>query len=156
MPDFTVYYFVKWLHLVALAMGGGSAMVVLVLTGFEASREDLRGMTSLLWKRTTAWAFRLAVVAGICLLILRMRDGDHPFDAVYLHWKMVLVVLLLACSEMSGKSLLKSRYGLPMLALLFFLATTFVSVNHDAFGTRRRAEPSGGGQFTGAVQQGSN
>ena len=157
MPDFSVYDFIKWLHLVALAMGGGAAMVVLILVGFEDSRDDLHGMTSLLWKRTAAWGFRLAVLAGICLLALRLHDGDHPFDALYLHWKLVLVVLLLMCSELSGKSLARSRHGLPMLAFLFFLLVTFVSVNHDAFGMRKRpAEPSGGGQYTGAVEQGSD
>ena len=65
MPDFEAYSIVKWLHVIAVALGGGSAMIILVLVGFEESREDLKGLTSILWKRTTAWAFRLAVVFGI-------------------------------------------------------------------------------------------
>ena len=154
MPDFTPYYFIKWLHLIALAMGGGAAMVVLILVGFEDTREDLHGMTSLLWKRTAAWAFRLAVVLGIVLLVLRMRAGDQPFQAVYLHWKLALVFLLLMCSEMSGKALARSQRGLPMLALLFFLMATFVSVNKDAFGAAKR--PAGAAVITGAVEKGSD
>jgi hypothetical protein len=39
---------------------------------------------------------------------------------------------------------------------MFFLLATFVSVNHDAFGIRKRVEPSGGGQFTGTLQQGAD
>jgi len=109
-------------------------------------------MTSILWKRTAAWAFRLAVVFGITLLVMRMRDGDHPFEAIYLHYKLALVFLLLMCSEMSGKSLAKSRRGLPLLAFLFFLMATFVSVNKDAFGAVKR--PAGASVITGTVEKG--
>ena len=35
MPHFESYSLIKWLHLVSIAMGGGSAMVVLVLAGLE-------------------------------------------------------------------------------------------------------------------------
>ena len=156
MLNFNTYDIIKWLHLIALAMGGGSAMIILILVGFEDSREELRGMTSILWKRTAAWGFRLAVVLGIVLLALRMRDGDHPFAATYLHWKLALVFLLLMCSEMSGKSLAKARRGAAMLALLFFLMATFVAVNKDAFPQVKRPGPAGGGSFTGAVQQGTD
>ena len=76
MPHFNAYDFIKWLHLIALAMGGGAAMVTLVLTGFEDSRDDLKGMTSLLWKRTAAWGFRLAVVLGLALLFMRIHASS--------------------------------------------------------------------------------
>ena len=152
MPNFTPYDLLKWLHLICIALGGGSAMIILILVGFEDSRDDLHGMTSILWKRTAAWAFRLAVVLGITLLVMRMRDGDHPFEATYLHYKLALVFLLLMCSEMSGKSLAKSRRGLPLLAFLFFLVATFVSVNKDAFGAVKRA--AGASVITGTVEKG--
>ena len=152
MPDFEVYSFVKWLHLTALALGGGSAMIILILVGFEDGRDDLKGMTSILWKRTTAWAFRLAVVFGLTLLVLRIRSGDHPFDARYLHLKLVLVLLLLASSEMSGRHLARARRGAAILAFLLFLMITFVSVNKDAFGWVKH--PAAGGVITGAVEKG--
>ena len=133
MPQFEVYSFVKWLHVLTVALGGGSAMIILILVGFEDGREDLKGMTSILWKRTAAWAFRLAVVFGIVLL--------------------TLVVLLLLSSELSGKSLARARRGAAMLAFLLFLVVTFVSVNKDAFGWVKH--PSAGGPFTGAVEKGA-
>lgn len=152
MPQFEIYSLVKWLHVLALALGGGSAMIVLILVGFEDAREDLKGMTSILWKRTTAWAFRLAVVFGIVLLALRIHAGDHPFDAKYLHLKLMLVVLLLLSSELSGKALARARRGAAILAFLLFLVVTFVSVNKDAFGWVKHR--STGGSFTGAVEKG--
>jgi len=152
MPEFNVYDFVKWLHLIALAMGGGAAMVILILCGFEDGREDLKGMTSILWKRTVAWALRLAVILGLVLLVMKLRAGDHPFEAKYLHWKLVLVFLMLMCSEMSGKALAKSRRGVVLLAFLCFLLASFVAVNKDAFGTLKHRP--GSGEFSGAVEQG--
>ena len=110
-------------------------------------------MTSILWKRTAAWGFRLAVVFGIVLLALRLHAGDHPFDAKYLHLKLALVVLLLLASELSGKALARARRGAAMLAFLMFLLVTFVSVNKDAFGWVKH--PSAGGPFTGAVEKGA-
>jgi uncharacterized membrane protein len=152
MPQFEVYSFVKWLHLVSLALAGGSAMIILILVGFEDGREDLKGMTSILWKRTTAWAFRFALVFGVVLLVLRIHAGDHPFEARYLHLKLTLVVLLLMFSELSAKSLARARRGSAILAFLFFLLVTFVSVNRDAFGWVKH--PAGNGSFTGAVEKG--
>ena len=155
MADFTAFGFVKWLHLLSLAMGGGAMMVILILVGLEESRADLHGMTSLLWKRTAAWALRVAVLAGIVLLSMRLRAGEHPFDANYLHWKLALVLLLLLCSELSARSLAQSKRGLPLLAFMFFLLVTFVSVNHEAFGMRHRHLTTGSA-LSGAVEQGSD
>jgi uncharacterized membrane protein len=155
MPQFDVYSMIKWLHLTAFALGGGSAMVILILVGLEDTREDLKGMTSVLWRRTTAWAFRVAVLLGITLLVMRILAGEQPFAAKYLHWKLGLVVLLLVCSELSGKALGKARRGAALLAFLLFLMATFVSVNHDAFGTVvHRAGNGAAGTYTGTVEQG--
>jgi hypothetical protein len=151
MPHIETYDFVKWMHILAMAMGGGSAMVVLILVGLEDSREDLKGLTALLWRRTAAWAFRIALVLGIVLLTLRIQAGDQPFEAIYLHWKMPLVILLLACSEMAPKSLAAGKRGAALLAFMFFLFATFVSVNQAAFGTLRHTSSA---PLTGSVSQG--
>jgi uncharacterized membrane protein len=133
-----LYDIIKWLHLVALAMGGGAAMVVLILVGFEADREDLKGLTAVLWKRTVSWAFRIAVLLGLILLAIKIQRGDQPFDHLYLHWKLALVVVMLAFSEMSPRALGNNRRGAPLLAFLLFLLVTFVAVNGNAFGVKTR------------------
>lgn len=138
MPHFQLYDLIKWLHLITLSMGGGAAMIILILTGFEAEREDLKGMTAVLWKRTASWAFRIAVLLGLVLLAMKFQAGEHPFAASYLHWKLTLVFVLLMVSEMSPRALGAARKGAPLLAMLFFLLATFVTVNKDAFGTRTR------------------
>jgi uncharacterized membrane protein len=155
MPHFETYYLVKWLHLVMFTMGGGTALIILILTGFEEQREDLRGLSSVLWRRTTAWAFRLAVLLGLALLVLRFTSGEHPFEARYLHWKLVLVALLLLCSELSPKALGRNRRGSALLTLVLFLMVAFVSVNHDAFGTLPHHPAGAAGHYSGAAEQGS-
>lgn len=143
MPHFILYDLIKWLHVLAMALGMGAAMVALVLVGFEDSREDLKGLTGQLWKRTTSWALRIAVVLGLILLGLKFQAGQHPFDNAYLHWKLTLVFFLLMFSEMSPKALLAAKRGAPMLAFVLFLLVSFVSVNKAAFGTKvRKSEPS--------------
>lgn len=155
MPHLDTYSFVKWLHVLAVALGGGSAMVILLLTGFEDSREDLRGLTAVLWKRTAAWAFRLAFLLGAILLGIRFANGDQPFEARYLHWKMVMVVLLLVASELSPRALGRARRGGALLAFMMFLMATFVSVNHDAFGTLHKPGQGAAGHYSGAVTTGA-
>ena len=143
MPHFDTFSLLRWLHLTSLALAGGSAMVILVLVGFEESREDLHGLTSLLWKRTASWAFRIAVLLGLALLAMQIQRGDHPFEATYLHYKLALVLVLLMLSEMSPKALGANRRGAPLLAFLFFLLVTFVAVNKGAFPVKGRpAQPS--------------
>ena len=136
MRHFELFDIIKWLHLVTLGLGGGAAMVILILTGFEAEREELRGLTSVLWKRTASWAFRFAVLLGLALLAMKFQRGEHPFDAHYLHLKLILVFGLLMVSEMAPRALGAARRGAPLLAFLFFLLVTFLSVNASAFGYR--------------------
>jgi uncharacterized membrane protein len=155
MPHLDIYTFIKWLHVLAVALGGGSAMMILLLSGFEDSREDLRGLTAVLWRKTAAWAFRLAFLLGATLLGLRFWYGDQPFEARYLHWKLVMVVLLLVASELSPKALGRARRGGAMLAFLMFLMATFVSVNHDAFGTLHKPGQGASGHYSGSVVTGN-
>jgi uncharacterized membrane protein len=152
MPQFELFSVIRSLHLIAIALAGGSAMVVLVLVGFEESREDLTGLTSILWKRTASWAFRVAVLLGLVLLGLRLASHSEPFRELYLHWKLPLVFLLLAFSEMTPKALAKRKRGAPLLAFLLFLLVVFISANHAAFGYRMAKGALG--DYTGTVQAG--
>jgi len=152
MPQFDLFTMIKSLHVLCLALGGGAAMVTLVLVGFEESRDDLQGLTSILWKRTAVWGFRLAVLVGLVLLGLKVKAGDQPFHEVYLHWKLPLVFFLLMFSEMAPKALAARKRGAPLLAFLLFLMVVFVSVNHFAFGTTKAK--SALGPYTGSMEPG--
>lgn len=152
MPHFDTFTLLKSLHILCLTLGGGAAMVILVLVGFEESREDLHGLTSILWKRTAAWGFRLAVVVGLILLGMKFKAGDQPFHAVYLHWKLPLVFFLLMFSEMSPKALGARKRGAPLLAFLLFLAVVFISVNGAAFGETKAHNALG--PYTGSMEAG--
>ena len=135
MPHFDTFTMLRTLHILCLARSGGAAMVILVLVGFEESREDLHGLTSLLWKRTASWGFRLAVLLGLALLAMKFQNGGRPFQEIYLHWKLPLVFLLLMFSEMTPRALATRKRGAPLLAFLLFLLVVFVSANHGAFGS---------------------
>jgi hypothetical protein len=135
-----------------MALAGGSAMVILILMGFEATRDDLKGLTALLWRRTAAWGFRFAFLLGLVLLAMKFRYGAEPFQENYLHWKLALAFLVLAFSEMSPKALAKQKFGAPLLAFVLFLLTTFVSVNHGAFGVRAPKEHLG--PYSGTMEPG--
>ncbi len=139
MPHFELFDLIKWLHFVSLAVAGGAAVSALLISGLEEDQEAMRGLAPTLWKMVTAWGFRLALITGGILLALRFSAGGHPFDNRYLHWKLPLVVFLLAMSELSPKALARSKRGAPLLALLLFLLATFVTVNGGAFG--RKASP---------------
>ena len=153
MPHFDkLYPLVRWLHLTFLALGGGSAMVILILVGFEDSREDLHGLTSVLWKRTAAWLFRIAVLLGLALLAMKSANGEHPFQMIYLHWKLPLVFLLLMCSEMAPRALAGRKRGAPLLAFVLFLLVVFVSANGAAFGSS--AGKTHLGPYTGSMEPG--
>ncbi|BDU73989.1 hypothetical protein [Mesoterricola silvestris] len=152
MPHFDTFNLLRSLHVIAFALAGGSAAVILLLVGFEESREDLQGLTSVLWKRTAAWGFRIALLLGLALLGMKFKAGAEPFQALYLHWKLVLVLLVMMFSEMSPKALATRKRGAPLLAFVLFLLTVFVSVNHDAFGFK--APKTNLGSYSGTLEKG--
>lgn len=152
MPHFDTFTMIKTLHILCFTLAGGAAMVILILVGFEESREDLRGLTSILWKRTASWGFRIAVLLGLVLLGMKIKAGDQPFQAIYLHWKLPLVLLLLVFSEMTPKALAARKRGAPLLAFLLFLTVVFVSVNGAAFGTTRSHDALG--PYSGTMEPG--
>lgn len=133
---------VRWLHFVALAVGGGAAVVALLLSGFEEGREDLQGLAATVWAKVVAWSFRLALIAGIALLMLMMQGGQNPLkDGHYLHIKLLLVLVLVGLSEMTPKALGAGKRGSALLVLVFFLASSFIVYNKGLFGGRLKSGP---------------
>ena len=133
---------VRWLHFVALTVGGGAAVVALLLSGFEEGREDLRGLAATVWAKVVAWAFRLALVAGIALLVMMMQGGQNPLkNGSYFHIKLLLVFVLVGLSEMTPKALAAGRRSSALLALVLFLASSFTVYNKGLFGSRPKSGP---------------
>ena len=125
---------VRWLHFVTLAVGGGAAVVALLLSGFEEGREDLQGLAATVWSKVVAWSFRLALIAGIALLVMMIQGGQNPFKAgAYFHIKLTLVFLLVGLSEMTPKALAAGKRGSALLVLVLFLAVSFVVFNKGLF-----------------------
>jgi hypothetical protein len=132
----------KWFHFLLLAMAGGGAIVALLLSGFESERPDLQGLAATVWKRTATWGFRIAVLVGILMLSLVWQRDGNPFKQFnYLHIKLLLVFFLLATAEMAPRMLAKGKRGAAMIALLLFMATTFVVYNKDLFAPKTAAAP---------------
>ena len=133
---------VRWLHFVALTVGGGAAVVALLLSGFEEGREDLQGLAATVWAKVVAWAFRLALIAGIGLLLMKLQGGQNPLkDGHYFHIKLLLVFVLVGLSEMTPKALAAGKRGSALIALVLFLATSFTVYNKGLFGSRLQAGP---------------
>ena len=141
MPAFNALSILKWLHFILLAMAGGGAIVALLLSGYEEESPDQRGLAATVWKRTVTWGFRLAILVGIGALLIKIRDGGHPFDFYFLHVKLTLVVILLACAEMAPNALAVGKRGAAMLALLLFMLASFVVYNQNVFGYKVRPLP---------------
>lgn len=133
---------VRWLHFVALAVGGGAAVVALLLSGFEETREDLRGLAATVWAKVVVWAFRLALVFGLTLLVMMMQGGQNPLkNGQYFHIKLLLVLVLLGFAEMAPKALADAKRGTALLVLVLFLASSFIVYNKGLFGGRLKAGP---------------
>ena len=141
MPAFDSISLIKWLHFILLTTAGGGAIVALLLSGFEDEHEDLRGLAATIWKRTATWGFRLAVLAGISALLIHMKNGNNLLLERFMHIKLTLVLILLACSEMAPKGLAAGKRGAAMAALLLFLLASFIMYNQGIFGRKPRPMP---------------
>ncbi len=133
---------VRWLHFMALTLGGGAAIVALLLSGFEEGKEEIQGLAATIWAKVVAWAFRLALIAGIGLLVLMIQGGQNPFKAgIYFHIKLTLVFILVALSEMTPKALAQAKRGSALLVVVLFLAASFTVFNKGLF---RKDAPKAG------------
>jgi hypothetical protein len=133
---------VRWLHFVALATGGGAVVVTLLLSGFEEGKEDLKGLAATVWAKVVAWSFRLALIAGIALLVMMIQGGQNPLkNGHYFHIKLLLVLVLVGLSEMTPKALAVGKRGSALLVLVLFFATSFIVYNKGLFGGRLKSGP---------------
>lgn len=128
----------RWLHFVLLSGAAGGAVVALLLSGFEEGKEDLQGLAATVWAKVVSWSFRLALLAGIGLLVVMIQGGQNPFKAgIYFHIKLTLVFVLLGLSEMTPKALAVGKRGSALLVTVLFLAASFIVFNKGLF----RKEP---------------
>jgi uncharacterized membrane protein len=153
MPHFSTFFLVKWLHFLVIAIGGGAMVVSLLLSGFEEDHEDLRGLAATVWKKLVTWPFRLALLLGILLLAIQYQAGDpNPLAPHWLHLKLVLVLALVALSEMTPKALAAGKRGAALLALALFLLATFVTINASAFPQKSRPAQAPAAQEPATLQ----
>lgn len=126
------YEMTRWIHFLCIALAGGGMVICLMVSGFEDTREDLRGLAAALWARTVSWAFRLGLLSGIVLVVWSHFRGGSPFSDTWLWVKLVLVVALFGLSESTPKALAAGKRGAAMLAMLVFLLTTFLASTYLA------------------------
>jgi len=137
-PKLETVNLVRWFHFLAMSFGSGAAVVALLLSGFEEGREDLQGLAATIWAKVVSWSFRLALIAGIALLVMLMQNGQNPFKAgIYFHIKLTLVIILIGLSEMTPKALAAGRRGSALLVVVLFMAIGFTVFNKGMF--RREA-----------------
>lgn len=127
MPN--AYEMVRWLHFLCAALIGGGMAACLLVSGFEDTREDLRGLAAALWARIVAWPMRLGALVGIGLVGWMHRGMPDRWLLV----KMVLALALVGVSEATPKALATGKRGGAMLALLLFLLATFTVGNRSVF-----------------------
>lgn len=142
MPHFSATDILKWIHLLSLVLGGGGAMVCLLLLGLEESDPAYKGLSAALWRKVVAWGFRFAFITGLVILGMKIKNLEQPFAAYYLHIKLVLVVALLGVSESATKSLAKGKRGAALLAIALFLLITFVVSTKETYGRRKVVAPA--------------
>lgn len=133
----------RWLHFLSLGAGFGAALVALLLSGFEEGREDLQGLAATVWSKVVAWAFRLALVAGVVLFVHMMRVGRDPLAlGPAFHAKLLLAVILVGLSEATPSALARGRRGSALLAVVLFLAASFLMFNRGLFRSAPKVLPA--------------
>jgi uncharacterized membrane protein len=131
----------KWIHFIFLGTSIGAGVVALLLSGFEQDRKDLEGLAATVWKKAVVWPLRLAVLVGILALVQKIQWHMAPFKDYYLHFKLALVLPLLASAEMAPRMLAAGRRGAAMVTLLLLLLISGIVYNKGLFG-RAAATPA--------------
>jgi hypothetical protein len=133
MPNFDAESLVRWVHFIMLALAGGAMPVCLMLSGFEDTQEEIRGLSAVIWKKVARWGIRLAVLAGIALLVLQIINGGKPFSHPHLMFKLGIAPILVLLCETAPKALGAGKRGAAMLAVVIFVLVSFVASNGRAF-----------------------
>jgi len=127
MSDFYVQSLVKWFHLIFLVLAGGTMPVCLMLSGFEDTHEEVRGIAAGVWKKLAIWGMRFAVLCGVILYAMACVYGEKPYFQPHLIYKLVIVILLVVLCENAPKQLINGKRGYAMLALMLFILTSFIA-----------------------------
>jgi hypothetical protein len=133
MPNFDAESLLRWFHFVGLVLAGGSMPVCLMLSGFEDTHEDVRGLSAVIWQKITLWGMRCAVCFGFLLFILSLFKGNKPFAQPHLMFKIGMGPILLFLCETAPKPLSVGKRGLALIATVLFLVTSFIAANGRAF-----------------------
>ncbi len=133
------YDMIRWMHFLCAALAGGGMVMCLLVSGFEDTREDLRGFAAVLWARVVSWTVRLALLLGLGMVGWMHKLGGNPFNDYWLWVKLGLVLVLAGVSESTPKALAAGKRGGALLALLLFLLATFAAYNRSVFGSRPAA-----------------
>lgn len=133
------YDMIRWMHFLCAALAGGGMVMCLLVSGFEDTREDLRGFAAVLWARVVSWGLRLALLLGLGMVGWMHKLGGNPFNDHWLWVKLALVLVLVGVSETTPKALAAGKRGGALLAMLLFLLSTFTAYNRSVFGSRPAA-----------------
>jgi hypothetical protein len=133
MPHFGPESLLRWFHILTLALAGGAMPVCLLLSGFEDTREDVRGLSAAVWRKMAVWGMRLAVLFGVAVLAANIAGGGRPFSQPHLMFKIGMAPFLVLLCETAPKKLGAGRRGAAMGAMMLFLLTSFVASNGRAF-----------------------
>jgi len=133
MPHFDTESLLKWFHFLMLVLAGGAMPVCLLLSGFEDTHEDVRGLSAAIWKRLVVWGMRLAVLFGVAVLVVIIAKRGWPYSQPHLLFKIGLAPFMVLLCEAAPKSLGAGKRGVAMVAMILFLLTSFIASNGNAF-----------------------
>jgi hypothetical protein len=133
MPHFDSESLLRWFHFLMLVLAGGAMPVCLLLSGFEDTREDVRGLSAAVWKKMAVWGVRLAILLGVAALVANIVKGGKPFLQPHLMFKIGVAPLLVLLCEAAPKKLGEKKRAAAMGAIMLFLLMSFIALNGRAF-----------------------
>jgi hypothetical protein len=133
MPNFDAESLLKWFHFLMLVVAGGAMPVCLLLSGFEDTNEDVRGLAAGVWRKMVVWGMRLAIFCGLAVLVASIVNGGTPFQQPHLMFKIGMAPILVLLCETAPKHLGEGKRGAALGAIILFLVTSFVASNGKAF-----------------------
>jgi hypothetical protein len=143
MPNFDSESLLRWFHFLMLVLAGGAMPVCLLLSGFEDSREDLRGLSAAVWRKMAVWGMRLAILFGVAVVAASIANDGKPFSQPHLMFKIGIAPFLVLLCETAPKSLGAGRRGAAIGAVMLFLLTSFIASNGRAFFDPKDAPQAG-------------